>query len=83
LFKEQPGYYNFFTDDKEYQAFVASDLHYPSNNYPYPKKWANKHYLAMINKHASRGYLGEWALLAEGITGQKFETLLRTRSYSI
>lgn len=28
LFSDRPGYYRFFTDDKEFKAFVMSDLHY-------------------------------------------------------
>jgi len=75
LFKDQPGYYRFFTDDKELKAFIASDAHYMDDShalYPYPEKWANKHYLAMINKHPTLGYLGEWALWAQSLSGLKF-----------
>jgi|SRR5688572_26508259 len=75
LFKDQPGYYRFFTDDKELQAFIQADAHYGRESkylHPYPEKWANKHYLAMINKHPSRGYLGEWALWAQSLSGLKF-----------
>jgi len=75
LFKETPGHYYFFTDDKEFQAFVDSDLHYflpDKPNYSFPEKWFNRSCVASINKDSSRGYLGEWALYAEGITGQKF-----------
>ena len=75
LFKEQPGRYHIFTDDKEFQAFIDSDAHYMESdkpNYPYPEKWANKHYKAMINKHPTRGYLGEWALSAMSLTSLKF-----------
>src|SRR6266542_3142832 len=42
LFKESPGYYRIFTDDKEFQAFILSDLHYPNDNYSYPEKWAKQ-----------------------------------------
>src|ERR1051325_11777028 len=75
LFKDRPGYYHFFTDDKQFQAFMDSDLHYRKSdkpNYPYPEKWANKHYIAKINKHATRGYLGEWALWAMSVDSFKF-----------
>jgi hypothetical protein len=75
LFKDAPGYYRFFTDDKEFQAFVDSDLHYLRSDkpdYPFPEKWFNRSCVATINRHSSRGYLGEWALYAEGITGQRF-----------
>jgi len=72
LFKDSPGRYHFFTDEKEFQAFVMSDLHYLDDqhrNYPFPEKWFNRHCIAVINQE---NYLGEWALRAEGITGQKF-----------
>jgi len=75
LFKDTPGYYSFFIDDKEFQAYVDSDLHYLRSDkpsYPFPEKWFNRSCVATINKHSSRGYLDEWALYAEGITGQKF-----------
>jgi hypothetical protein len=71
LFKAEPGYYRFFTDDKEFKAFIASDFHYMRDSkhlYPYPEKWANKHYLAIINKY----FGGEWTLSAQSISGQKF-----------
>jgi hypothetical protein len=75
LFNDRPGYYHFFTDDKEFQAFMDSDLDYLKSDkpkYPYPEEWANKHYVAQINKHATRGYLGEWALWAISTTSFKF-----------
>jgi len=72
LFRDRPGYYRFFTDDKDFRAFIDADLHYGSESkdrYPYPEKWANKHYLAMINKH---NHLGEWSLRAQSLSALKF-----------
>jgi hypothetical protein len=40
LFKDRPGSYRFFTDEKEFQAFMMSDLHYlddQHDNYPFPE----------------------------------------------
>jgi hypothetical protein len=68
LFKDRPGYFRFFTDDKEFQAFIKCHLHYPSDEYPYPEKWANQHYLATINKHS---HLGEWPLRGQSLSGRK------------
>ncbi|SRR6266498_505034 len=69
LFKDRPGYYWFYNDDKEFNALIMSDLHYPSDDYPFPEKWFNRHCIASINQET---HLGEWSLRAEGITGQKF-----------
>lgn len=38
----------------------------------FPKSGSTEVAFATINKDSSRGYLGEWALYVEGITGQKF-----------
>jgi hypothetical protein len=64
LFKDQPGYYRIFTDDKEFHAFIMSDLHYTDSqkeNYPYPEKWANKPSV-VTSKAAIRGHFktGQW-----------------------
>ena len=51
--------FGLFDDDKQFQQFMAWNKNYPSAAYPYPEKWVEKHYIAMINKMG-----GEWQLVA-------------------
>ena len=49
LFSERPGYYQVFTDDKEFNAFLMSDLHNlqsDKSDYPFPEKWFNRSCIA-------------------------------------
>lgn len=45
----------FFDDDKEFGQFAEWDANYPDKRYPYPKEWAAKHYLALMNRMGAQG----------------------------
>jgi len=65
------GLYRIFDNDKQFKKFVEADTHYPDSNFPYPEKWANKHYIAIINKMFDKGKL-RWQLNAMGLAGLRF-----------
>jgi hypothetical protein len=65
LHQQEPDVsYRLFTDGKEYGKFAAWDQNYPSDDYPYPKGWAKKHYIAIVNLMATLGGTRRWQLYA-------------------
>ena len=58
LHQEDPtSYFRFLDNDEEFQQYMDWDKNYPDDNYPYPKEWTEKHYIAMINQMS-----GTWSL---------------------
>lgn len=44
-----------FDDPSQIRVYEQWDKHYPKGAYPYPKKWVNKHHIAMINRMLAPG----------------------------
>lgn len=64
--------FRIFDDDAQFQKFMDWDVNYPNKAYPYPKSWADKHYVGDVSyKMASAG--GEWQLTDP--TGKKLASL--------
>lgn len=58
LHREDPSsYFRFLDNDEEFQQYMNWDKNYPSDFYPYPKEWTEKHHIAMINQMS-----GTWSL---------------------
>lgn len=71
LHKDDPqGRIRIFTDDKQFVEFMERDINYPDPAYTYPEKWANKHYIGMINRMFGRGG-GRWVLTSTSSAGTK------------
>jgi uncharacterized protein YqiB (DUF1249 family) len=69
LHRENPNVsFRIFSDASKFQEFMSWDRNYPNSTYPYPKEWAKKHYLAIINRMA-----GEWQLYAMDAGFKKFK----------
>lgn len=64
--------FRIFDDDAQFQKFMGWDVNYPSKTYPYPKSWADKHYIGDVS-YKTAGAGGEWQLTDQ--TGKKLASL--------